>query len=58
MYYTRNAKFVSEQNAASIALMGNCIVDLYGVNQTASYQFAFVYIRCVVVLALMPGAMF
>ena len=43
--YLKNSKFVSEVTAPSVALMGNCIVDLYGIRPSVSYQFAFVYIR-------------
>ena len=45
--YLKNAKFMNEQSAPSIALMGHCIVDLYGLRPSVAYQFAFVYIRYV-----------
>ena len=43
--FLRYSKFVSEANAPSIALMGRCIVDAYGLHPHTSYQFMFVYIR-------------
>ena len=45
--YLKNAKFVSEFNSPSISLMANCAVELYGLRPNTSYQFVFVYIRCV-----------
>lgn len=43
--YVKHAKFVSETTVASVHLMANCIVELYGLDPAAAYQHAFVYIR-------------
>ncbi|CAM9536172.1 unnamed protein product [Chrysoparadoxa australica] len=43
--YVRNVKFTNEATLPSITFMGNCVVELYGLDMAASYQQAFVYIR-------------
>lgn len=43
--YVRNAKFVSDQSLPRIVFMGNCLVELYGVDHASSYQHAYIYIR-------------
>jgi nucleolar complex protein 2 len=43
--YARSAKFMSESNLPGLTLMGNCLVELYGLDMTSSYQHAFVYLR-------------
>jgi nucleolar complex protein 2 len=43
--YARNCKFVTEASLPGLTLMGNCVVELYGLDMTSSYQHAFVYIR-------------
>ena len=41
----RNAKFVNEQSHQAITFMGNCVVELFGLDTDASYQHCFVYVR-------------
>ena len=36
---------MNEQSLPVLTFMGNCVVELYGVDPTASYQHAFVYVR-------------
>jgi len=43
--YARNAKFVTETSLPGLTLMGNCVVELYGLDMTSAYQHAFVYLR-------------
>ena len=43
--YARNAKFTSETSRPGLTLMGNCLVELFGLDMTSAYQFAFVYLR-------------
>jgi len=43
--YARNAKFVTETSLPGLTLMGNCLVELYGLDMTSAYQHAFVYLR-------------
>jgi nucleolar complex protein 2 len=43
--YARNAKFVSEASLPGLTLMGNGLVELYGLDLTSAYQHAFVYVR-------------
>jgi len=43
--YARNARFLNDQSLPAVTFMGNCVVELYGVDLQASYQHAFVYIR-------------
>ncbi|RYG48892.1 hypothetical protein EON67_07170 [archaeon] len=43
--FVRNAKFVSASNASDVLLMANCVAELYGLDDTAAYQHAFVYLR-------------
>jgi len=45
MAYVRNAKFMSETTVPGVLLMSNCIAELCGVDETAAYQHAFVYLR-------------
>ena len=43
--FVRNARFVNEQSLQAITFMGNCVVELFGVDTDASYQHCFVYVR-------------
>uniref|UniRef100_M4C2C6 Nucleolar complex protein 2 homolog n=1 Tax=Hyaloperonospora arabidopsidis (strain Emoy2) TaxID=559515 RepID=M4C2C6_HYAAE len=43
--YMRNTKFMNEATLAHHILMGNCVVELFGLDLSSSYQHAFVYIR-------------
>ncbi len=43
--YARSAKFMSESSLPGLMLMGNCLVELYGLDMASSYQHAFVYLR-------------
>jgi nucleolar complex protein 2 len=43
--YVRHAKFMTEASLPSLTFMGNCLVELYGLDMTSSYQHAFVYLR-------------
>jgi nucleolar complex protein 2 len=36
---------MSESSLPGLTLMGNCLVELYGLDMTSSYQHAFVYLR-------------
>lgn len=45
MTYVRNSKFVSLTSLQVINFMANCVVELYGLEFSWSYQHAFVYIR-------------
>ena len=43
--FVRNARFVNEQSLQAITFIGNCVVELFGVDTDASYQHCFVYVR-------------
>jgi nucleolar complex protein 2 len=43
--YMRNTKFTNELTLPHHVLMGNCVVELYGLDLQSSYQHAFIYIR-------------
>ena len=43
--FARNARYVNEQSFQGITFMGNCVVELFGIDTDASYQHCFVYIR-------------
>ncbi|TMW68149.1 hypothetical protein Poli38472_007821 [Pythium oligandrum] len=43
--YTRNTKFTNEATLPHHVLLGNCVVELFGLDIASSYQHAFVYIR-------------
>ena len=47
--YARRAKFGTASNVSSVlptlTFMGNCVVELYGLDYASAYQHAFVYIR-------------
>ncbi|CCI48283.1 unnamed protein product [Albugo candida] len=43
--YMRNTKFTNELNFTHQILMGNCVVELYGLDLASSYHHAFIYIR-------------
>ncbi|GLE07561.1 hypothetical protein PINS_up018119 [Pythium insidiosum] len=43
--YMRNTKFTNEATLPHHVLLGNCVVELYGLDLASSYQHAFVYIR-------------
>ncbi|KAL4168104.1 hypothetical protein KRP22_011508 [Phytophthora ramorum] len=43
--YMRNTKFTNEMTLPHHVLMGNCVVELFGLDLSSSYQHAFVYIR-------------
>nr|CCA22582.1 nucleolar complex protein putative [Albugo laibachii Nc14] len=43
--YMRNTKFTHEMNFTHQILMGNCVVELYGLDLVSSYHHAFIYIR-------------
>ena len=36
--YVRNAKFINEQSLPAITFMGNCVVELYGLDVNSSFQ--------------------
>ncbi|ETK86191.1 hypothetical protein L915_09153 [Phytophthora nicotianae] len=43
--YMRNTKFTNEVTLPHHILMGNCVVELFGLDLSSSYQHVFVYIR-------------
>ncbi|DAZ96309.1 TPA: hypothetical protein N0F65_008433 [Lagenidium giganteum] len=43
--YMRNTKFTNETTLPHHILMGNCVVELYGLDLASSYQHAFIYVR-------------
>jgi len=43
--FVRHSKFVTQLNQPVMDFMSNCVVELYGLDPTLSYQHAFVYIR-------------
>ncbi|TYZ59601.1 hypothetical protein PybrP1_002118 [[Pythium] brassicae (nom. inval.)] len=43
--YMRNTKFTNEATLPHHVLLGNCVVELYGLDLASAYQHAFVYIR-------------
>lgn len=43
--YVRAAKFMTEQSAPGVLLMANCVAEAYGIDEAASYQHAFIYLR-------------
>ncbi|OQR91247.1 nucleolar complex protein [Achlya hypogyna] len=43
--YMRNAKFTNGVNFQHHIVMGNCVVELYGLDLVSSYQHVFIYIR-------------
>ncbi|CEG45993.1 Predicted protein involved in nuclear export of pre-ribosomes [Plasmopara halstedii] len=43
--YMRNTKFTNEVTLPHHILMGNCVVELFGLDLSSSYQHAFIYIR-------------
>lgn len=43
--YMRNTKFTNEATLPHHVLLGNCVVELYGLDLSSSYQHAFIYIR-------------
>jgi len=45
MSYVRSAKFVTPTTLPVIDFLANCVVELFAINQSVSYSFAFVYIR-------------
>jgi len=47
--YVKNVKFTNAKTLGLINFLSNCVVDLYGLDFTSSYQHAFVYIREVAV---------
>lgn len=53
--FVRNAKFMSPASAPHVAFMGNCVVELFGLDMGAAYEHAFVAIR--ELAALLRGAM-
>ncbi len=53
--FVRNAKFMTPSSAPHVAFMGNCVVELFGLDMGAAYEHAFVYIR--ELAALLRGAL-
>ena len=53
--FVRNAKFMTPSSAPHVAFMGNCVVELFGLDMRAAYEHAFVYIR--ELAALLRGAL-
>lgn len=45
MTYVRNARFTNEQSIPVLTFMGNCIVELFGLDMKSSFSHGFVYIR-------------
>ncbi|KAH9307991.1 hypothetical protein KI387_035902, partial [Taxus chinensis] len=43
--YVANCKFVNSAKLQQIQFLGNCVVELYGVDLASAYQHAFVFIR-------------
>lgn len=43
--YYRNTKFTTEATYRHQIVLGNCVVELYGIDMVSSYQHAFIYIR-------------
>lgn len=43
--YMRNTKFTNEATLPHHVLLGNCVVELYGLDFSSSYQHSFIYIR-------------
>jgi nucleolar complex protein 2 len=43
--YVRNARFTNEQSIPVLTFMGNCIVELFGLDMKSSFSHGFVYIR-------------
>uniref|UniRef100_A0A7S2G439 Nucleolar complex protein 2 homolog n=2 Tax=Octactis speculum TaxID=3111310 RepID=A0A7S2G439_9STRA len=43
--YARNSKFISQDSLPAITFMGNCVVELFGVDLNSCYQHCFVYVR-------------
>ncbi|XP_057830087.2 nucleolar complex-associated protein 2 isoform X1 [Cryptomeria japonica] len=43
--YVANCKFVNSARLQQIQFLGNCVVELYGVDLASAYQHAFVFIR-------------
>jgi len=48
--YARNSKRYSPYTVASISFMATCVCELYGLDFSASYQHAFVYLRQMAIL--------
>jgi len=47
--FVKNAKFCNKVTIGIVNFMANCVVELYSIDFTASYQHAFVYIRQVAI---------
>ena len=43
--YVANSRFVNATSAPRIQFMASCVVELYGIDTSASYQSAFIFIR-------------
>lgn len=43
--YVANSRFVNPTSAPRIQFMASCVVELYGIDTSASYQNAFIFIR-------------
>ena len=43
--YVRNAKFLNAITLPLIEFLSDCVVDIYGLDFTSTYQHSFVYIR-------------
>lgn len=43
--YVRSSKFTTPSTLPVIDFLTNCVVELYAINQSKSYEFVFVYIR-------------
>eukprot|EP01103_Thecamoeba_quadrilineata_P005359 TRINITY_DN15176_c0_g1_i1.p1 TRINITY_DN15176_c0_g1~~TRINITY_DN15176_c0_g1_i1.p1 ORF type:complete len:786 (-),score=212.76 TRINITY_DN15176_c0_g1_i1:21-2378(-) len=43
--YVRNSKFINPQSIVNVEAMSDGVVELYGLDFSSSYQFAFAYIR-------------
>eukprot|EP00249_Psilotum_nudum_P022093 c28368_g1_i1 orf=229-2787(+) len=43
--YAANSKFISPSVLPRVHFMANCVIELYGIDLVASYQYAFIFIR-------------
>ena len=43
--YVRNSRFINEQSLPVVTFMGNCVVELCGVDLGVAFQHGFVYVR-------------
>mmetsp|Transcript_43200 Transcript_43200/g.69266 ORF Transcript_43200/g.69266 Transcript_43200/m.69266 type:complete len:788 (+) Transcript_43200:210-2573(+) len=43
--FVRGVKFFTDRDAGRVAMQAKCLVELFGINLSVSYQLAFVYVR-------------